>query len=152
MIITAPNPITLRDHNKISIFLAGSIEMGAAINWQEDAIEVFGANFEIFNPRRENWDKSWEQNILDPCFYQQVVWELSALEAADFIVMYFDPSTKSPISLLELGLHARSGKLCVICPEGFYRKGNVDIVCELYNIPMFENFQEIKNYIYNYDF
>ena len=48
--------------------------------------------------------------------------------------MYFDPKTKSPISLLELGLFSRSDKLMVICPDGFWRKGNVDIVCEKYNI------------------
>jgi hypothetical protein len=48
--------------------------------------------------------------------------------------MYFDPNTLSPISLLELGLHAKSGKLIVCCPEGFYRKGNVDIVCQNFGI------------------
>jgi hypothetical protein len=56
------------------------------------------------------------------------------LEKADKIIMYFDPKTKSPISLLELGLFSRSDKLMVICPDGFWRKGNVDIVCEKYNI------------------
>lgn len=49
--------------------------------------------------------------------------------------MYFDPSTKSPISLLELGiLTANPNKLLVCCPEGFWRKGNVDVVCRKYNI------------------
>jgi len=50
--------------------------------------------------------------------------------------MYFDPNTKSPISLLELGLHANSGKMIVCCPKGFWRKGNVDIVCERYDVPV----------------
>ena len=48
--------------------------------------------------------------------------------------MYFDPNTKSPISLLELGLFAKSGKLIVYCPEGFWRKGNVDVVCKRYEV------------------
>ena len=36
--------------------------------------------------------------------------------------------------MLELGLFANSGKLIVCCPDGFWRKGNVDIVCERYRI------------------
>lgn len=51
--------------------------------------------------------------------------------------MYFDPSTKSPISLLELGiLTANPEKVLVCCPEGFWRKGNVDVVCQRYGIQM----------------
>jgi hypothetical protein len=48
--------------------------------------------------------------------------------------MYFDPNTKSPISLLELGLFAKSGKMIVCCPNGFWRKGNVDIVSQPHGI------------------
>lgn len=59
--------------------------------------------------------------------------------------MYFDPNTKSPISLLELGLYATSNKLHVICPDGFYRKGNIEIVCDKYNIPIYENIEEFKS-------
>jgi hypothetical protein len=35
-------------------------------------------------------------------------------EMAHIIIMYFDPNTKSPISLLELGLNAREQKLVVM--------------------------------------
>ena len=53
----------------------------------------------------------------------------------------------SPISLLEFGLHARSGKMVVFCPEGFWRKGNVDIVCERYGIPQVEEMEELVTLI-----
>ena len=56
--------------------------------------------------------------------------------------MYFSPKTISPISLLEFGLHARSQKLIVICPDGYSRKGNVYIVCEHYNILQFSTLEE----------
>jgi hypothetical protein len=59
------------------------------------------------------------------------------LEDADIILLYFDPNTKSPISLLELGLYARSKKLFVCCPDGFWRQGNVRVVCERYGVPYF---------------
>lgn len=50
--------------------------------------------------------------------------------------MYFAPSTRAPITLLELGLFAQSGKLLVCCPEGYWRRGNVEVVCARYGIPM----------------
>ncbi|WP_437779123.1 hypothetical protein [Sorangium sp. So ce1097] len=37
--------------------------------------------------------------------------------------------------MLELGLLGPSGKMHVVCPEGVWRKGNVDVVCERYAIP-----------------
>ena len=73
----------------------------------------------IFNPRRDDWDSSWSQNKINPKFREQVEWELAALEKTNLIAMYFEPDTKSPVSLLELGLFARSGKMIVCCPEGF---------------------------------
>ena len=116
--------------------MAGSIEMGNAENWQEKIVNTFKDKSYIFlNPRRDDWDSSWEQKIENLQFNEQVTWELNALDSSDVIIMYFDPNTKSPISLLELGLHATSKKLIVCCPEGFWRKGNVDIVCERYGIP-----------------
>ncbi len=130
--IQAPNPYTKTKH---MIFLAGSIEMGKAENWQTRVVEALkNEDVTILNPRRADWDSSWKQTIDDPQFNQQVTWELQALEDATEILMYFDPTTKSPISLLELGLFAKTGKLIVCCPEGFWRKGNVDIVCKRYGV------------------
>ncbi|MFT5213703.1 MAG: hypothetical protein ACI9WV_001427 [Patiriisocius sp.] len=59
---------------------------------------------------------------------------MSALEQVDMLILYFDKSTKSPISLLELGLFASSGELTVCCPDGFWRKVNVDIICKRYDV------------------
>lgn len=121
--------------------------MGAAEDWQEE-MEVFfsGLSCNVFNPRREDWDSSWDQKFENPHFYQQVSWELDALENADHILFYFAPGTKSPISLLELGLYAHSRKIFVVCPEGFWRRGNVEIVCNRYDIRLFESLLEFKNY------
>jgi hypothetical protein len=59
--------------------------------------------------------------------------------------MYFVPGTISPISLMELGLFAN--KCVVYCPEGFERKGNVDIVCQRYNIPVYEDENEYFEFL-----
>jgi hypothetical protein len=134
-IIKAPNSLIFNENYTKKLFLAGSIEMGNAIDWQGEICEALkNTKFIILNPRRDDWDKTWEQKIDNPKFREQVQWELNAMDEANIIAMYFDVNTKSPISLLELGLFARSGKLIVYCPFGFWRKGNVDIVCRRYSI------------------
>jgi hypothetical protein len=147
MIIKSPHNISIRDFNKNTIFLGGSIEMGLAENWQEEIENAFSRSgkWVVFNPRRDDWDSSWVQDFSNPQFSQQVNWELDALEKADSVLIYFDPATRSPISLLELGLFAQSGKLTVICPHGFWRKGNVDIVCNRYNVRMFETIEDFMS-------
>lgn len=142
-IFKSPESIEKRDKSKKSIFLAGSIEMDKAINWQKKCEEQLEAKYILFNPRRDAWDNSWEQSIDNPQFKEQVIWELNGLEKADIIIMFFAGNTKSPISLLELGLFAQSGKLKVVVEEGFWRKGNVDIVCEKYNIQQFKNLEKL---------
>jgi len=149
-VIKAPNALIL---NGVSVFLAGSIEMGKAVDWQTEienklkALPYLHSRVTLLNPRRDNWNSSWKQDINNKKFKEQVLWELNALEIADKIVVYIDPKTTSPITLLEIGLHANSKKICVCCPEGFYRKGNIDIVCERYEIPMVDNIDGLVDFI-----
>jgi len=143
-VIKAPNSIKgVRN----GVFLAGSIEMGKAIDWQTDiANRCKDLDVTFFNPRRDDWDSSWEQTIENDKFREQVEWELEALEWADKIVIYIDPNTTSPITLLELGLFSYKN-ICVCCPEGFYRKGNVDIVCNWADIPMVDDIDGLVKFI-----
>lgn len=143
-IIKAPQKFT--PLKSPSVFLAGSMGMGEAKNWQVVVEEMLGdIDITILSPRRDDWDSSWEQSIDNAQFREQVEWELEAQEKADIIAMYFCAETKSPITLLELGLFAHTDKLIVCCSEGFWRKGNVDIVCKRYNI---KNVDTIENLIY----
>lgn len=131
--------IELKPDSKLpTIFVGGSIEQDTATKWQNEFVKAFKDYAGIlFNPRRDEWDAAWVQEQGDNEFTKQVVWELDHLDKADIIFLYFDPNTKSPISLLELGLYANSGKVIVCCPKGFWRKGNVDIICTRYSIPGF---------------
>ena len=128
----------MRPHEKLpvadtagftKIFLAGTIDMGNSRDWQE---------YLLFNPRQENWNggKDGEMDY-------QVRWELDHLEQADIIIMYIIGSSKSPITLLEMGLHARSGKLIVACEPDFYRYDNVRITCAYYGIPLYSSLEEL---------
>ncbi|NJO64454.1 MAG: hypothetical protein HC836_41815 [Richelia sp. RM2_1_2] len=142
-VIYPPNKAKI-DKTKKSIFLAGSIEMNRAIDWQSEVIKSLTEyDVTIFNPRRLDWDSSWKQEMNDPNFFIQVDWELDRLEECDIVIMYFDITTKSPITLMELGLFASSNKLIVCCPTGFWRKGNVDMVCQRENIKQVDSLEEL---------
>ena len=146
-VIKPPTPLP-HSFQKFSVFLAGSIEQGLAKDWQSELYERFKDKpLILLNPRRDTWDASWKQDIDEPQFRFQVLWELEGQERADLIVMYFQPETRSPVTLLELGLFAQSGKLVVCCPEGFWRKGNVDIVCRKYNIQQVETLNDLISVI-----
>ena len=118
--------------------------MGSAPDWQSDVIDALaGETVDILNPRRADWSKEWQPVANDDEFRRQVDWELSALESADVIVLYLFPGSQSPISLLELGLHARSGKLIVLCPDGYWRKGNVDITVRRYGVEEVDDMESL---------
>lgn len=143
--ILPPQVITASD---VSVFLAGTIDMGNSIDWQQKFINM--ANTEetlgdviVFNPRRASWDHSWKQTIENVQFSEQVNWELDAMENADVILLFLEANSKSPISMMELGLFADSGKLMVCCEEGFWRKGNIDIVCQRKGIDQYQTFDEL---------
>ncbi len=144
LVIKAPNDIDDRTIRPSTLFLAGSIAMGTVEDWQAETENKFSDYSDdelvIFNPRREDFDANIKQSIDEPVLNEQVNWELDALEEADYVLMYFHPETKAPITMLELGLHADNiVKLIVCCPDGFYRQGNIEIVCKRYNIPFFKD-------------
>lgn len=143
VVITSPKPID-RVARRPRIFLAGSIEMGKAEDWQKAFIDqIADLEVEVLNPRRADWNADWKPEYADAHFREQVEWELEALESSDLIVMYLAPGTHSPVSLLELGLYARSGRLLLHCPQGFWRKGNVDAVAARYAIPTVASLPEL---------
>ena len=152
--VITPDKLAATRHTWPHLFLAGSIEQGKASDWQSDAIKFYGAQQEldelvIVNPRREIWDATMEQKIENREFNFQVSFELDHLEKADAVVMWLEPGTLSPISLFELGLltgwtsAGLLNKLVIGCPEGFWRKGNVEVVTSRYRIQLVSTFDEM---------
>ena len=123
------------------LFLAGSIDNGAAEDWQarlEAQVKEFPVT--VYNPRRDDWNPDLRQDICEPEFAYQVNWELDNIEAADVVFMYFSPSGPAPISLLELGsLVNKKADVIVCCPEGYWRRGNVQIVCHRSNFELYDD-------------
>jgi hypothetical protein len=145
--VQAPNTFTI-NQEYLNVFLAGSIEMGKAVEWQKDFIAALSDKpIQFLNPRRDDWDSSWGQTMNDSNFVEQVQWELDSMEKSHMIVMVFDSNTLSPISMLELGLHAKEQKLMVVCPDGFWKKGNIDVTCEFYGINQFNTMDELIEFM-----
>jgi hypothetical protein len=147
-------PTRLEQKPLHSIFLAGSINMGTAPPWQREMAEMLSdLPIAVYNPRcdREGnkFDPTLKQDISNPKFKEQVDWEMDHLDESEIIAMHFDPHPEklSPITLLELGLHAKDRKLIVCCPEGFLRKGNVQIVCKRFGIRLIESLDEFKQVV-----
>ena len=131
------------------IFLGGSIEMNTASHWQSHVITRLGDRKVTFlNPRRDDWDNSIVQSCEDDAFREQVNWELSGLMNSDLVVFYLDPDTKSPITLMEIGLIAGKGIRSIICcPDGFWRKGNVEIMSDRFDIPLIGNLNRLTSFL-----
>ena len=147
---TAPNELTDTSEMYPSIFLAGTIDNGDSYNWQSEFIEKLKntnsyiyTDYTVFNPRRENWDKTatYQDQV------NQIEWEHRYLDLSDVIIMNILPNSKSPISLMEIGLYAQSDKLMVFCTPEFYRYANVETVCKKYNIPLY-NTNKVDDIIY----
>lgn len=135
-VVKPPAPLAIPPGAR-SVFLAGSIALGRAEPWQA-SVEAALAHLEgvILNPRRDDWDPGWPQDGEHPELRAQIEWELAGLERAGLVAMYFAPATQAPVTLLELGLLARGGRLVVCCPPGFWRRANVEVTCRRYSVPM----------------
>jgi len=128
---------------KFTIFLAGAIDNGAAKSWQKYVVKHLAAyDVVLLNPRRDDWDSSWEQSIENPQFREQVTWEQAGMREADFRIFVMLNDSKAPITLMELGEHVKEpGAVC--CEPEYYRKGNVDITCSLNGMPVFESLNKL---------
>jgi hypothetical protein len=120
-VVHAPEPFTPKGK---SVFLAGIIDKEKP-TWRESVISRLShLDITILDPLRSDWGNGWTDDISCEPFREQTTWELNMLEASTVVAMYMGPSEGAPIALLEFGLFARSGKMIVACPKGFYRRGN----------------------------
>jgi hypothetical protein len=129
-----------------TVFLAGTIDNGRAKDWQTGLHEILSKSFAnealaILSPRRKKWDSNALQTIDNLMLKQQIEWELWHLKRADVIAMVFLEDSQSPISLLELGAF-KDKCMAVYCPQGFYRKANVDIFCAIHDISVISEWDE----------
>lgn len=168
-ITTAPNPFwKASNHEQPSlansllgspnrepfrVFLAGSIDLGAAANWQENLCQRLKFRFngvdslkydvEILNPRGDGEWKADDMTKANSRFVQQVAWEQNGIINSNVVFFNFLENSKSPITLLEFGMVIAMKKHAIVsCPKGFWRRGNVEVMCMLQNtkrVTLFDN-------------
>ena len=123
-----------------AIFLGGTIEGGTGVDWQKELSTLLkevlpnDVNINVYNPRRPHWDQNCDVNER----INQIKWEHYYLDRSNIIVMNLMEDSKSPISLMEIGMCANSGNLLVFCPKSFYRYENIYCVCRKYGIPLYD--------------
>lgn len=149
-IIFAPSD-EIPQHAK-SIFLAGSTNTGSkadntATDWRKKvSASLADRPITIYNPYRKDWDPSWREDIYSTPFREQLEWELDMQEKADLVVIYFEEGTDAYVSLLEFGIWVRApGKTVVVCPDGFSKKGNVQVVCKRFDVEMLDKVDGLRD-------
>lgn len=126
------------------MFLAGAIDQDRAERWQDVVIDnCRDLPGTILNPRRANWDPTWNQSLDNPHFAGQVAWELDGLEQADVIICWLPATAQARISLMEIGLHARHGRLLIGCAIGFHSRGNVLAVGQRFGVPVVDTLPDL---------
>jgi len=137
------------------IFFGGSIEQDKAIDWQNNLLHYI-TNLDcdaiVLNPRRDNWDSNLDHDVtVGSAFFNQVTWELEAIETSDIIVFYFDKNTISPVTLMELGLclgKYETKTILIYCPKEYFRYANVKITSNRFNRFVYENENDFKTALY----
>lgn len=133
---------------KPSVILYGNIDYNAAKDWRNElASSLSDLPVAVLNPHRDDWDSSWVEDISFPKFKEQVEWEMDYAKVADVIVFHFAPLSLAPVALLELGMHAGTGKAIIYCHPDFKKKGNVQMVSLRYDIPLVAGLSELKEQV-----
>lgn len=134
-----------------TVFLAGPTNLpwrAAFLALLAPALPPAGPPLAVYDPVQPRWDASWREDdyyaaddAAASAFRAQTDWELARLAAAATVVVWLDARAAAPVSLLELGLVAASGRAVVGCQPGFWKRGNVQAVCARLGVPLEERLE-----------
>ena len=133
-----------------SLVLFGTIEKDPTNNWASNlSTALLDLPIQILNPRRDDWDSTWREEVSFTPFRENVEWEMSHAEKVTLLVFCFKAGSLCPITLLELGMHAaRFGDHTVVCcEEGFYKRRNVEIACSRFGVPFMKTTEELQKLV-----
>lgn len=138
-------PDTPKNFPRPSIFLAGTTTpLPDGENWRENLINrLANSKITFLDPTRKDWDDTWKEDASDQRWAGQVDWEMKMRETADIVAVFFHGSTLAPISLLELGLSAKSGNVIVCAMPGYQKRGYVEAVCKLHKCTFVTSEEEL---------
>jgi hypothetical protein len=108
--------------------------MGNSVDWQAEFIKHIDSDaVKIYNPRRRQGEAPKTDEELD----FQIKWELQQIRKSDAVFMNFLPVSKSPITLLEIGLclMMEDKMMVVVCPHEYSRAANVRATVQAFGRP-----------------
>jgi len=117
MIYTSRIDLPIKQKNKNYVFLAGSIDLNLPSNWRKEVMDTIGDKALFLDPTITNHDT------------------------------LNDSQMNAHISLVELGMYAKTKKLIVVCPNEFYKSKYIKTLCKKYNVPLFNTLTNAINYI-----
>lgn len=139
-IIRAPDAVKYGVN--VSVFLAGTIDNGSGSDWYSKITNEFSSYVDFIIPRRLKWETNPSKQLLE----EQIDWELNAIGDCDVVCFYFEDDSKSPITLLELGLCLASHKrIIVYCTDKFYRHQNVLQTCAMYGVKLHTSVESLND-------
>ncbi|KAE8845923.1 hypothetical protein PTNB73_01903 [Pyrenophora teres f. teres] len=95
----------------VSVILYGGMSTDTKKNWRADlSASLSDLPIAILDPTCDAWDSTWIEDISFQPFKDQAKWEMDHAGVADVIVFHFGGKSDQPITLLELGLYAHTGK------------------------------------------
>ncbi|KZZ97319.1 hypothetical protein AAL_03283 [Moelleriella libera RCEF 2490] len=142
-------PLRQKIEGRLSFFLAGTMSPDSQIGWRPVLIDETFSDLPItvFDPTRLDWDETWREDFSDARWVEQIQWELDMQELADVVVVFLGDTSVAPISMLELGLNAKSGKVLVCAMPRFAKRGNVEAICARYHVPLVSCVEDLQSAI-----
>ncbi|SEC82566.1 Nucleoside 2-deoxyribosyltransferase like [Tenacibaculum sp. MAR_2009_124] len=137
MVYKSDKNLPQKSNSKKLVFLAGSLSIDKIDNWRNTLVNSYSTNFDFIDPTNDNYV------LLNTSQMEKHInWELEGLELSDIIFMNLLPESKSPISMVELGLYAKSNKLIICCPEIFYQYRYIKTIAKKYNAALFTELEK----------
>lgn len=141
-------PARPQQTHRLSIFLGGTASDTGEPDWRDTLNKGLADQaVAIFDPKRDDWDSTWREDFSDTRWADQIQWELDMQDTADIIVVLFHGVTAAPISLAEMGMAARTGKLIACALDGYCKKGYVEAVCRKFKAPFVRSEDELRRVV-----
>lgn len=141
-------PARPQQTHRLSIFLGGTASDTGEPDWREALNKGLADQaVTIFDPKRDDWDATWREDFSDTRWADQIQWELDMQDTADIIVVLFHGVTAAPVSLAEMGMASRTGKLIACALDGYCKKGYVEAVCRKFKAPFVRSEDELRRVV-----
>lgn len=118
------------DYTRHRVYLSGAM---TGEDWQSKFTnELDSLRVDVFSPR---YPSSHTVTPPDGLFE----WEIDHMSIANVIAFNFIPDEDCSSALIALGMYAKTDRIIVCCPDGFFKKGDIDALCNREDIPQVDS-------------